>query len=78
MALRQIRLRLGNRSAKNTQTIVCADTSDYMPFVENYGYSFEPVARVKLRKDFLESEQYKYYMKNHDISADKLRSAFKY
>ena len=55
---------------------ICADTSDYMPYIENYGYCFEPIARVGLRKEFLESEQYKYYLENYDISADKLRSAF--
>ncbi|SFU75126.1 hypothetical protein [Butyrivibrio sp. M55] len=77
LAVRQLRLRLGNRKAKNSQTIVCADTSDYMPFVANYGCCLEPIARVGLKREFLESEQYKYYMKNHDISADKLRSAFR-
>ncbi len=77
LAVRQLRLRLGNRSAKNSQTIVCADTSDYMPLVKNYGCCLEPIARVGVKREFLESEQYKYYMKNYDISADKLRSAFR-
>lgn len=46
-----------------------------MPVIENYGYCFEPIARTRLKREFLESEQCKYYLKNHDTSVDRLRSA---
>lgn len=68
LSIRELRLRLGNRSAKNTQTIVCADTSDYAPIVKNYGFCFDPIAKVRLQEEFLESEQYKKFMRNYDNS----------
>ncbi|MBQ3795988.1 MAG: hypothetical protein II842_06845 [Butyrivibrio sp.] len=76
LAIRQMRLRLGNRNAKNAQTIVCADTSDYMPFIENYGCCFLPIARIGYKDEYLKTDEYLNYKNNHDKSLKKLRNAY--
>lgn len=58
LALRQLRLRFGKSDGGNCNRIVCADTSDYIPFVENYGKYFEPKARIKMDKTYLLSNEY--------------------
>ena len=58
LSLREVRLYLGERHSKNNATIVCAVTSDYSPICESYGYSFEPIARIKEHKEYLSSVEY--------------------
>lgn len=53
LALRQLRLYLGERRGKNRKTIVCADTSDYMPFPQNYGKYFKPLAKIGMNTEYL-------------------------
>lgn len=58
LSLREVELYLGERKSKNNATIVCATTSDYSPICESYGYSFEPIARIKEHKEYLSSVEY--------------------
>ncbi len=58
LAIREIRLRLGNLSAENRNRIVCAVTSDYSPIIENYGNYFAPLARVKHNEQYTNSDEY--------------------
>ena len=58
LSLRQVRLRLGNRNAKNTNSIYCAGGCDYIPYIEGYGYFFSSVAKVGFDKSYLQSREY--------------------
>jgi len=57
LALRQVRLRLGERNG-NSKIIFCADFSDYHPFVEAYGKYFEPIARVGECLEYRHTSEY--------------------
>lgn len=63
LALRQIRLRFGKSDGGSWNRIVCADTSDYIPLVENYGKYFEPKAKIKMDGAYLSSKE--YLQRNH-------------
>lgn len=76
LAIRQLRLRIGNRRVKNCQTIVCADTSDYIPWIKNYGCYFEPIARIGYDIEYQNTSEYKYYKSNYEKSRDRLLSAY--
>lgn len=64
LALRQIRLRFGRKDGGYHNKIVCADSSDYTPFVESYGECFWPKARISKNSDYYDSEEYKMRKKN--------------
>ena len=66
LAIRQVRLRLGDNKGKNTNRIVLADTCDYNPFPKNYGEYFLPLARIGFDEKYLESNDYKVKEKNKD------------
>lgn len=76
LALRQLRLYLGERRGKNRKTIVCADTSDYMPFPQNYGKYFKPLAKIGMNTEYLNSEEYREREQNLEISMQKLLAAY--
>ena len=59
LSLREVSLRLGDYKGKNRAKVVCADTSDYFPILENYGYSFLPIARTRFKEEYLVSDEYK-------------------
>ena len=59
LSLREVRLRLGDRSAKNTALICCADTCDYTPSLRAYGEYFAPICKVKMDETYLNSDEYK-------------------
>lgn len=58
LALRQLQLRFSKNNGGNVKRIVCADTSDYIPFIESYGMCFQPKVRVKMDKSYLLSDEY--------------------
>lgn len=62
LSIREVRLRLGERSAKNTCHIGCAFSSDYSPSVEAYGMYFSPIAKVKMDASYLQTEEYRSRM----------------
>lgn len=59
LAIRNVKLYMGERSGKNTARIICADTSDYIPNLEAYGLYFKPIARTEMDYGYLLSEEYK-------------------
>lgn len=59
LSIREVRLRLGERPAKNTCRIGCAFSSDYSPSVEAYGRYFSPIAKVKMDASYLQTEEYR-------------------
>lgn len=77
LALRQLQLRFGKCDGGSSNRIVCADTSDYTPFVENYGEYFEPKARIKMDKTYLLSEEYLQRKQICEESHRKMREAMK-
>ena len=58
LALRQLKLRFGKSEGGSCNQIVCADTSDYTPFVESYGKYFVPKTRIKMDQSYLSTEEY--------------------
>jgi hypothetical protein len=58
LSIRQAHLRLGDYPGKNANRIVCAGTSDYMPYVDMYGQFFERIARVSSNSEYFKTEEY--------------------
>ena len=58
LALREVRLKLGERKG-NKNKIVCAGTCDYAPYLERYGDTFLPIARIGHDPDYVKSDEYK-------------------
>lgn len=58
LALRELSLRLSRAAGGNHNKIVCAGTSDYTPYIKNYGMYFAEKARVEEEKSYLSSEEY--------------------
>ncbi len=59
LSLREVRLRLGDEKGKNHNGILCAIGCDYSPCLEAYGEFFAPLCKVKMNKDYLNSNEYK-------------------
>ena len=76
LALRQVKLYLGSRTAKNLQTIICANGSDYSPIVSNYGCYFQEICKVGLSSSFLQSDKYIALEKNYKMSLSKIRACY--
>lgn len=75
LALRQLKLRFGKSDGGSYNQIVCADTSDCIPFLENYGKYFEPKARVKMDKTYLSSKEYLQRKHIYEEHCRKMREA---
>lgn len=73
LALREVRLRLGNKKGKDSNSIVCAMTSDYSPIVENYGCYFESLAKVCMKPGYEQSDEYKQRKKVYEDSLKKVQ-----
>lgn len=73
LALRQLKLRFDKKNGGNSNCIICADTSDYIPFIENYGEFFAPKAKVKMDKTYLLSEEYLQRKQIYEKSRQKIR-----
>lgn len=58
LAIREVRLRLGDAPGKNHNCITCAGTSDYTSCLENYGCYFGPLAKVYRDISYTQSEEY--------------------
>lgn len=58
LSIRQVKLRLGDMPSKNKNTIICSGTSDYLPYVENYGMYFSPIAKINDNKHYEQSDEY--------------------
>ena len=59
LAIRYVKLVLGERKQKNRQEIQCSYSCDYNAYPEYYGYSFEKLARTKMNNKYLATEEYR-------------------
>lgn len=66
LAIREVQLYLGERKSKNSTSIICADTCDYMPNLEEYGKYFVPLAKQGFDEHYLNTNEYKIRKNNHD------------
>lgn len=73
LALRQLRLRFGKNEGGSHNCIVCAETSDYIPFIDCYGKYFEPKAKRKMDKSYLLSNEYLQRKQIYEESCKKVR-----
>lgn len=71
LSIREVALRLGDKRGKNCNTIVCADTSDYSPLVENYGCYFKSLAKVGVALEYEKSEEFIQRNNEYRISLNK-------
>lgn len=76
LSIRQVRLRLGNFKGKNSNRIICADTSDYSPFLKGYGQYFLPLARVSIDTKYVESQEYKKRVGVYEKSLNNIREFY--
>lgn len=67
LALREVRLRLGDDATKNKNCIYCAGTSDYTAWLKSYGDYFLPKAKIRhddnyeLTEEFLRRQKINQY-----------------
>ena len=59
LSLREVKLKMGERKAKNRAKITCAVTCDYDPCIESYGEFFLPIARKGMNRDYLQTNDFK-------------------
>ncbi len=59
LSMREVHLRMGELYSKNTNSIICAGESDYVPYLKSYGQYFLPLAKVKMNEAYLDSSEYK-------------------
>lgn len=70
LAIRELRLRLGDEKGKNKNCIYCAGTCDYKAWLKAYGDFFVPKARIRhdsnyeLSKEFLHRKEVNQYWYN--------------
>lgn len=77
LALRELNLRFGKSSGGSHNQIVCADTSDYMPFIKCYGEYFAPKARIKMDESYLKTDEYLTRKQVYDESLLRMREEMK-
>lgn len=58
----------------NKNKIYCANTSDYMPIIDSYGYCFEYKAKIGKVESYFESDDYLEKKRVFDISLNKIRN----
>ena len=58
LALRELNIRLSREEGDFYNAICCAETSDYMPCLNDYGKYFAPKCCVKMNEEYLESSEY--------------------
>lgn len=68
LALREVSLRMGELKNNNTNSIICTDTSDYMPYLKNYGQFFLPIAKIEMNEKYLKSSEYRSRSEIKDYS----------
>ena len=57
LSLREVSIRLGERNG-NKNTIFCAGTCDYAPYLERYGDMFLPIARIGHDPEYKKTDEY--------------------
>ena len=70
LAIRELRLRLGDEKGKNKNCIYCAGTCDYTAWLKAYGDFFMPKAQIRhdsnyeLSKEFLHRKEVNQFWRN--------------
>ncbi|WP_239660818.1 hypothetical protein [Enterococcus faecalis] len=59
LAIKEVRLKMGELKSNDSNRIICAATSDYLPILESYGECFTPIAQTKMNENYLKSAEYK-------------------
>ncbi|EOH8724642.1 hypothetical protein PTB14_05950 [Enterococcus faecalis] len=59
LALLEVSLKMGELKSNNTNSIICAGTSDYLLILKSYGECFIPIAQTKMNENYLKSAEYK-------------------
>lgn len=77
LALRKLKLNFCKKDGGNKNVIICADGSDYNPFIDSYGEYFAPKAKVKMDKSYMKSEEYLFRKKILEESHERMRQARK-
>lgn len=72
LALRETKLYMGENKNKVSNKITSAFSSDYSPNLESYGKCFEPIAKVKMNKEYLNTDEYKLRCINYNKSLGKI------
>lgn len=58
LSIRELKLRLGERTSKNSNKIVCATSSDYTPHLSSYGKMFLPISKIGQDPTYTDSDEY--------------------
>lgn len=70
LSLSEVRIQLNDLKGRNHNCITCAYSCDYTPWLDTYGYTFLPIARIGENPDYLKSEEYilrdQVYQKNRE------------
>jgi len=72
LAIREVRLRLGDFKGKNSNRIVCASTCDYTPHLKEYGKYFSPLVKVNMNNKYIECQEYKGRLEVYEKSLKKI------
>ncbi|MCM3365305.1 hypothetical protein QLH48_05150 [Bacillus safensis] len=75
LSIKKVKLYFGEKRHKNHNTIICADTSDYTPYIESYGKFFEPIAKVKTDRNYKTTDEYKFRSENYSKSLTKIQNS---
>jgi len=76
LAIREMRLRLGDYRGKNTNTITCAGSCDYTPYIESYGEYFMPLARIGYNSKYKLTDEYRMREKYFDESLRRIQESY--
>lgn len=76
LSIRNVSLRLGDLKGKNTKKIICANTCDYIPYLEAYGKYFLPLAKVDMDIKYAESHEYKNRLEVYEKSLNNIREFY--
>lgn len=76
LALREIKLYLGERKSRPSAKVSCAVSSDYSPILENYGCYFTRIARVGYDKNYESTEEYRNRNDYYQAGLSRLKNAY--
>ena len=75
LSLREVQLTINDGEHINRNRVFCASTCDYIPSTKSYGYYFEPIARKKFEKKYLDSDEFKFRNSGYIQSINRYREA---
>lgn len=78
LSLREVQLTINADGHINRNRISCASTCDYSPSTESYGYYFEPIARKKFDKAYLNSDEFRSRNSGYVQSINRYRESTRF